>query len=323
MIDQVPLTNTGADEAFPADGHPVDFTRRPENADAETEVVQALARMAIVSADYTRRAHTAGWRRLLGHLSGGPAPAPSASSARCPSSRSPPTGTRRSSATAAKSSGCASPAPSSRRGAGDPRRGPGRPAASRWRGCPPNHPVWKDAACDGAGRSATLPRSATCSAASTRRPPTAPTSPPGSRPTTSSTRSGSSRTWSPRPARTGPRAALRALVETTRTTKRALVHGDFSPKNLLVGPPAGDPRRRVRVVRRPGLRPRLRAQPPAAEGARRPQWRARYAAMLRRARRRLLRAVALGGAGGAARADAALLPGLCSPASTASRRSNT
>ena len=31
-----------------------------------------------------------------------------------------------------------------------------------------------------------------------------------------------------------PRLAL--LVETTRTTKRVLVHGDFSPKNLLIGP---------------------------------------------------------------------------------------
>jgi aminoglycoside phosphotransferase (APT) family kinase protein len=26
------------------------------------------------------------------------------------------------------------------------------------------------------------------------------------------------------------------LVETTRMTKRVLVHGDFSPKNLLIGP---------------------------------------------------------------------------------------
>ncbi|OWJ67543.1 phosphotransferase family protein [Inquilinus limosus] len=30
--------------------------------------------------------------------------------------------------------------------------------------------------------------------------------------------------------------ALHTLVETTRTTKRALVHGDVSPKNILVGP---------------------------------------------------------------------------------------
>jgi len=29
---------------------------------------------------------------------------------------------------------------------------------------------------------------------------------------------------------------LQARVETTRTTKRVLVHGDFSPKNLLIGP---------------------------------------------------------------------------------------
>jgi 5-methylthioribose kinase len=31
-------------------------------------------------------------------------------------------------------------------------------------------------------------------------------------------------------------AALHALVETTRTTKQALVHGDVSPKNILAGP---------------------------------------------------------------------------------------
>jgi aminoglycoside phosphotransferase (APT) family kinase protein len=30
--------------------------------------------------------------------------------------------------------------------------------------------------------------------------------------------------------------ALRAIVDTTATTKRALVHGDISPKNILVGP---------------------------------------------------------------------------------------
>ena len=30
-------------------------------------------------------------------------------------------------------------------------------------------------------------------------------------------------------------ASFAALVETTRTTKRVLVHGDFSPKNLLIG----------------------------------------------------------------------------------------
>ena len=49
--------------------------------------------------------------------------------------------------------------------------------------------------------------------------------------------------------------------------KRVLVHGDFSPKNILIGPGgAGDPRRRMRVVRRSGVRSRVRAQSPAAEG---------------------------------------------------------
>jgi aminoglycoside phosphotransferase (APT) family kinase protein len=39
-------------------------------------------------------------------------------------------------------------------------------------------------------------------------------------------------------ARAHPELATRfaSLVETTRTTKRVLVHGDFSPKNLLIGP---------------------------------------------------------------------------------------
>jgi aminoglycoside phosphotransferase (APT) family kinase protein len=32
------------------------------------------------------------------------------------------------------------------------------------------------------------------------------------------------------------RPRLDALVETTRATKRVLVHGDFSPKNILIGP---------------------------------------------------------------------------------------
>ena len=42
---------------------------------------------------------------------------------------------------------------------------------------------------------------------------------------------------------------------TTARTRRVLVHGDFSPKNILVGPGRpGHPRRRVRVVRRSGLR---------------------------------------------------------------------
>jgi aminoglycoside phosphotransferase (APT) family kinase protein len=75
----------------------------------------------------------------------------------------------------------------------------------------------------------------------------------------------------------GPR--LLALVETTRATKRVLVHGDFSPKNLLIGAAGpvildaecawyGDPAFDVAFVLNHLL----------LKGAWRPQWRRRYAA---------------------------------------------
>jgi 5-methylthioribose kinase len=70
---------------------------------------------------------------------------------------------------------------------------------------------------------------------------------------------------------------LARLVETTRTTKRALVHGDFSPKNILIGPNGpvvldaecawyGDPAFDVAFVLNHLL----------LKGVWRPQWRARY-----------------------------------------------
>lgn len=70
---------------------------------------------------------------------------------------------------------------------------------------------------------------------------------------------------------------LLALVETTRATKRVLVHGDFSPKNLLVGPTGpvildaecawyGDPAFDLAFV----------LNHLVLKGAWRPQWRARY-----------------------------------------------
>ena len=64
-----------------------------------------------------------------------------------------------------------------------------------------------------------------------------------------------------------PRAARsRRWSTTTQATRVALVHGDVSPKNILVGAGrAGAPRRRMRLVGRPGLRPRLLPQPPAAQ----------------------------------------------------------
>ena len=60
---------------------------------------------------------------------------------------------------------------------------------------------------------------------------------PASRPTPSSTPSASSPTWSPRAGAIPTwSAALAALVARTAATKRTLVHGDVSPKNILVGP---------------------------------------------------------------------------------------
>jgi aminoglycoside phosphotransferase (APT) family kinase protein len=72
---------------------------------------------------------------------------------------------------------------------------------------------------------------------------------------------------------------LLALVETTRATKRVLVHGDFSPKNLLAGPAGpvildaecacyGDPAFDLAFVLNHLL----------LKGAWQPQWRDRYAA---------------------------------------------
>ena len=135
---------------------------------------------------------------------------------------------------------------------------------------PESHPVWKTLLRDGEiDDRVCRGRSATRWGASTRPPPTAPTSPRAFAPTTSSTPFGSSRTSSPPHARipTSRRASPHWSRPRART-RRVLVHGDFSPKNILRGPDGpGDPRRRVRVVRRPGVRSRVRPQPPAARRA--------------------------------------------------------
>ena len=107
-------------------------------------------------------------------------------------------------------------------------------------------------------------------------------------------------------------ARLAALVEVTRSTKRVLVHGDFSPKNILAGPAGpvildaecawyGDPAFDLAFVLNHLL----------LKGAWRPAWRARYAAAFDDASERLLRARFVGAARTALEArTAALLPGL-------------
>ena len=110
------------------------------------------------------------------------------------------------------------------------------------------------------------------------------------------------------------------------TTKRVLVHGDVSPKNILIGPARpGVPRRRMRLVRRPGVRPRVLLNHLLLKGAWRPQWRARYA-RLRSTRWRdaYLAHVAWEPRGGARGAHGGAAAGpACWRASTASRRSST
>ena len=119
--------------------------------------------------------------------------------------------------------------------------------------------------------------------------------------------------------------ALTALVATTAANKRALVHGDVSPKNILCRPRRpGVPRRRMRLVGRSGLRSRLLPQSPAAEMPLDAARARRLPGVLRRARRRLSRRHRLGTgrrAGGPRRASAARP--CCWRGWMASRRSNT
>ena len=102
-------------------------------------------------------------------------------------------------------------------------------------------------------------------------------------------------------------AALEAIVAETRTTKRALVHGDVSPKNILIGrstsrsasttccSSACGPRRRARASW-PASRPSPAPMPGGSPGSRRvPCWPARRGCCL----------------------------GCCWPGSTANRRRNT
>ena len=110
-----------------------------------------------------------------------------------------------------------------------------------------------------------------------------------------------------------PRLAARLieLVETTRTTRRALVHGDFSPKNILCGPDGpvivdaecawyGDPAFDLAFVENHLL----------LKGAWRPHWKARYVEAFNALSRAYLRHVTWEPARELEERTAALLPAL-------------
>jgi aminoglycoside phosphotransferase (APT) family kinase protein len=101
------------------------------------------------------------------------------------------------------------------------------------------------------------------------------------------------------------------LLDVTRTTRRVLVHGDFSPKNILVGPRGpvvldaecawyGDPAFDVAFVLNHLL----------LKGAWHPEWRARYAAAYASLVRAYLGHVTWEDAAGVEARTAALLPAL-------------
>ena len=197
----------------------------------------------------------------------------SASSARWPSSRSRRTGARRSSATPTRSPGCetargvvpgrgAASSSAHDRGAGAVRDGVSRPARrircgrAQLRDGERRRRLRRARSARGSPRS--MPRRPATPTIAARFPTDAhlPRDP------ARALSRGDGRAPS-RPRRAG---SMRAGAATRAATKLALVHGDVSPKNILVGPArAGVPRRRMRLVRRPGLRPRLLPQPSAAE----------------------------------------------------------
>ncbi len=104
---------------------------------------------------------------------------------------------------------------------------------------------------------------------------------------------------------------LDALIDTTRATKRVLVHGDFSPKNVLIGPEGpvlldaecawyGDPAFDLAFVLNHLL----------LKGAWRPQWRGRYAEAFAALLRAYLAQVRWEPTASVAARTAALLPAL-------------
>ncbi len=118
---------------------------------------------------------------------------------------------------------------------------------------------------------------------------------------------------------------LLALVTATAKTKRVLVHGDFSPKNVLIGPQGpvildaecawyGDPAFDLAFVLNHLL----------LKGVWRPQWRPAYTRDVVGSAQRLSRARRVGAVAGARHAHGGAVAGIAAGSqSTASRRSST
>ena len=179
---------------------------------------------------------------------------------------------------------------------------------------PSDHTLWKQALRDGARRSGDGARGRRAAGAHPRLfGARARSSPRSSTPTRSSSTSASSPTCSRRRGAIPTSRRRSSSWSRRRSDARvALVHGDVSPKNILIGPQrAGVPRRRMRLVGRPGVRPRVLPQPPAAQVPVDAAGAGRLPRPLRCAGRRLPASASTGSRATALeRRAAALLPGL-------------
>ena len=232
----------------------------------------ALRELGLADAQAAAHRRAADRRRVVRHLAHRHRARPGVRQARAGASCAwPPTGARRSSATATRRAGCRWPTPRC------PAARPQVLGQHAQLGVlvmsylpPAEHPLWKQQLRDGDARcQRPRARSAPRWGASTRHSAARPELAASSPPTRSSSTSASNRTCWPL------RGAIRTWrmptccahwSSTTQSHACALVHGDVSPKNILVGADrAGVPRRRMRLVGRSGLRPRLLPEPPAAE----------------------------------------------------------
>ncbi len=300
MIDQVPLTSTGVNEPFPADGHPVDFIRRPRKCRRRGGSGTGIAAHGDSERSHYGRADAIDRRRVLRDL-----PRRSSDRPRLRQARAGQTEGRRRLARPRRAQplGGRMDARGRRHCPGGGSRDPGRGSRDR---------LFRD----GVSRRRTRTRSgricfwpatstrrrrrpsATCSAGFTPRRRTVPTSRRGFRPTTSSTRSDSSPISSPRRART--RISRLASTRSSRrpAPRSACWSTAISARRICCIGPAGpvildaecawygDPAFDLAFVLNHLL----------LKGAWRPQWRARYLDAYAALARCVLRARRLGGA---------------------------